>query len=469
MAGLVTANRALQLGMRTLVVEAGREDRYLCNTRMSGGALHLCMNDLTSPERVILERIERETCGSARPELACAVALDGRRAVEWLRQEGMNFIRVALTAQNHVLAPPRPNKPGWNWQGRGPDVLVSSLGARIVQRGGALARDTRAQEVLMKKGRCAGLVVSSNGIKRKITSRAVMLADGGYQADPALMNRFTSPAPEKLIQRNARTGRGDALLMAEAVGAQLTGLDSGFYGHLLDRRAFSEQELNPYPLLDSLGSAGILVTSAGKRVADEGLGGVYLANEVARLSDPMSTFIVFDNAIWNGPGAQKVLPPNPIFILSGGKVTMANNIAELAAKVGINPEGLCHTVNEYNSHVGEGHGALLSPPRTGSRIAPMILRDPPFGAIAVAPGVTYTMGGIAIDAYARVLDCNDYPIPGLYAAGAATGGLDGGPLSGYVGGLSKAATFGLRGAEHAWSYLHQTTEHLSHEKENMHS
>ena len=43
--------------------------------------------------------------------------------------------------------------------------------------------------------------------------------------------------------------------------------------------------------------------------------------------------------------------------------------------------------------------------------------------------------------------------PSGCAAGAATGGLDGGPYSGYVGGLSKAATFGLRGAEHVGEFL----------------
>jgi len=39
------------------------------------------------------------------------------------------------------------------------------------------------------------------------------------------------------------------------------------------------------------------------------------------------------------------------------------------------------------------------------------------------------------------------PIPGLFAAGSATGGLEGGQYSGYTGGLSKAAVFGLRAGE----------------------
>ena len=34
-------------------------------------------------------------------------------------------------------------------------------------------------------------------------------------------------------------------------------------------------------------------------------------------------------------------------------------------------------------------------------------------------------------------------MPGLYAAGSCTGGIEGGPLSGYVGGYLKAVTLGL--------------------------
>ena len=63
-------------------------------------------------------------------------------------------------------------------------------------------------------------------------------------------------------------------------------------------------------------------------------------------------------------------------------------------------------------------------------------------------GITYTMGGIAIDTHSRVLDTHNNPITGLYAAGCATGGLEGGDAVGYVGGLGKSSTTGFRAAEH---------------------
>jgi fumarate reductase flavoprotein subunit len=449
MAGLCASNRAWQLGLRAVVLEAGAEEIYACNTRRSGGAIHCCMADITDPEEKILERIERDTSGAARSDLALAMARDGRRAVQWLRAEGAQFIRVALTGQNHVLAPPRPARPGWNWEGRGPDVLVRRLGANLVRRGGHIVRGARVTELRMRDGACVGVVAQWQGDSYRLSARAVMVADGGFQASPDLMRRFISPAPEKVQARNAQTGRGDGFRMVEAVGGHFVGRESGFYGHIMARESFDDPRLSPYPFVDTLACAGMVVSHDGTRFTDEGRGGTFVANEMARRDDPTDAVVVFDQAIWDGPGTKKALPPNPIFPLSGGRVIMANSIRELAAKARIDPECMAATVEEFNAHVRDGRSHTLPVPRTVKKIPAFPLLHPPFGAILACPGITYTRGGIAIDGHARVLNEADLPIPGLYAAGAATGGLDGGPYSGYVGGLSKAATFGLRGAEHA--------------------
>ena len=453
MAGLCASNRAWQLGLCAIVLEAGVEDIYACNTRRSGGAIHCCMADITDPEETILERIRRDTAGAARPDLAAAIARDGRRAVQWLRAEGAHFIRVALTGQNHVLAPPRPARPGWHWEGRGPDVLVRRLGANLARRGGHLVRGARVTELLMRDGACVGVVAQCGGDSYRLTARAVLVADGGFQASPDLMRRFVSPAPEKVQPRNAQTGRGDGFRMVEAVGGHFAGRESGFYGHIMARESFDDPRLSPYPFVDTLACAGMIVHHDGTRFTDEGRGGTFVANEMARLADPTDAVVIFDQAIWDGPGTRKALPPNPIFPLSGGHIIMADSIRDLAARAGIDAMRLEATVATFNAHVRDGRSDALPVPRSVKKIPAYPLLHPPFGAILACPGITYTMGGIAIDGHACVLNDADLPIPGLYAAGAATGGLDGGPYSGYVGGLSKAATFGLRAAEHACTYI----------------
>ena len=79
----------------------------------------------------------------------------------------------------------------------------------------------------------------------------------------------------------------------------------------------------------------------------------------------------------------------------------------------------------------------------------MAVSTPPYYAVPLCAGITFTMGGISIDAHARVLRESGEPIAGLYAAGSCTGGLEGRGGAHYLGGLIKAAVFGLLAGEHA--------------------
>ena len=115
----------------------------------------------------------------------------------------------------------------------------------------------------------------------------------------------------------------------------------------------------------------------------------------------------------------------------------------------LDPDGLEATVAAYNAACRSGDFAALSPARSTDKAKPMPIAKAPFVAIPACAGITYTMGGIRIDADARVLNEAGVPIPGLYAAGSTTGGIEGGPAIGYTGGLSTAAVFGFRAAEHA--------------------
>jgi fumarate reductase flavoprotein subunit len=125
----------------------------------------------------------------------------------------------------------------------------------------------------------------------------------------------------------------------------------------------------------------------------------------------------------------------------------AGSIAELAGKLHLDAAALQKTVDEYNRLVA-GEAVPGQPPRSTQPYKAWPVRQGPFHAVEVCAGMTYTMGGIATDAQARVLDTRDQPIAGLYAAGACTGGLEGGgAAAGYSGGLSKASVFGMLAGE----------------------
>jgi fumarate reductase flavoprotein subunit len=130
---------------------------------------------------------------------------------------------------------------------------------------------------------------------------------------------------------------------------------------------------------------------------------------------------------------------------TGGTVLEATSLGDLAGKLderGVPRNTFLRTLEEYNAAIASG--GEISPPRTGLAEP---LRVPPFVAVKVAPSITHTVGGLAVDAGCRVLRSTDErPIPGLYAAGVEVGGVS---VGGYTSGLASALVFGRTAAESA--------------------
>jgi fumarate reductase flavoprotein subunit len=453
LAGLTAAVRATELGLRVTVLEQGEEERYPCNSRLSGGIFHVAYHEMKRPPAELLEVIRRATAGEADEALARAIADDAGRLVDWLREHGARFIQIgALEWERWLLAPPRPLRAGQEWQGRGPDVLLRGLAAQLAKGGGTIRLGMRAQS-LQPTGDGIDVIAERGGRAHRIRGRAVVIADGGFQADPDLFRAHIGPRPERVMQRGAANARGDGARMAQAIGAALTPMGR-FYGHLLAQEAMTKDTLWPYPQLDSLAAAAIVVGSDGRRPFDEGAGGVEMANRIASSDDPAGTAVVFDSAIWEGPGRSSRIPTNPHLELGGATIHRADTLAGLAARLGIDPAALARTVDDYNAALQSGRTGELSAPRRVDLHAAHPIVKAPFMAVRLCAGITHTMGGIAVDGHARVLRPDAGAIDRLYAAGTTTGGLEGGGTTGgYVGGLCKAGILGLRAAEHAAARL----------------
>lgn len=447
LAGLAAAIRAAEHGAHPLVLEQGGEENYLCNSRITMGVFQVALHDMRGDAASLRAAIDHATQNYVDAALRDKYAEEAAPALRWLLAMGVRIINAGAATRNlATLAPPVPRQPGLHWQGRAGDVMLRQLHTRLTERGGRLERNMRVRELIMENGRCIGVVATRDSETFRLAARAVVLADGGFQANLDLVKRFISPHPERLLQRNAKTGRGDALLMAEAVGAKLTEMDR-FYGHVQARDAMDDPELWPYPTMDFPIAAGMVVDRYGRRFTDEGFAGVAVANAIARLEDPLGTVAIFDQAIWEASGKTYVMSANPFLVETGATVHRAETIEALAALAGLPAATLAETVAHYNQAVDNRSLARLDPPRSGdfghiwgSKAMPV--RVPPFFAVPLCAGITYTMGGLAVDAAARVLDRNGQPIKGLYAAGGTVGGLEGGPVTGYSGGLAKALVFG---------------------------
>jgi len=444
-AGLVAANRVAELGCSVSVLERG-EDRYPCNTRLTGGLFHVCYKDATSTPARLLGAMNAEV-PSAAPELVKAISQNSGRFITWLRAQGVTMMKASnVEVFRWVLAPPRIMKKGYSERGRGGDVMLRTLESRLKSRGGRVIRGVRAQQLLVDDEGVGGVCAFSRGQLVRFEAKTTLLADGGFQANLEMLKRYISPDPQLLFQRGAATGCGDGIRMAQSVGASLRGMDA-FYGHVLSRDVFGNPDLWPYPIMDRVVAAGIAVDSFAQRFTDEGMGGVSQANAIARLAGPCSAVAIFDDAIWNSAGREFLFPPNPHLHDRMGTIHSAPDLSALAKTAGLPGAELLKTVNTYNVALSQGGLQILSPPRSSERFLPMPITTPPFYAVPLCAGITYTMGGIAIDRWGRALDDSAVPIPNLFAAGCTAGGLEGGPGTGYVGGLIKSGVTGLLAAE----------------------
>jgi len=456
-AGLTAANRAAELGAKVIVLEIGKDEHYLCNSRIATGVLNVAHTDPHFGPAALRKAIELDTEGYATPALADLLADTAARSMEWLRSEGVHIVKVPIHNKSRwMLAPPREFSAGLDWKDRGADVALQTLGANFKRREGTLMLGTRGKKLLLDGKRCVG-IVAEHRHSLDIEATCVLLADGGFQANPDLVRRFISLRPEALTQRCASTGQGDALIMAEEAGARLTDA-TAFYGHLLSRDSLTNPGLWPYPTMDTLAGGGVMINRSGRRFLDEGLGGIAHCNALARSDDPLAATLIIDNAIWESAGRAELVPPNPTMVTAGGTLIMAPNLGMLAAHLSIPATTLAATISEYNRAVMANEGKKLNPPRTpgrmfgesrssGPRVGVTPIATAPFYAIPLAAGISYTMGGIEIDAQARAIGRDGSPIPGLYAAGSCTGGIEGGRIGGYVGGYLKAVTLGLIAGE----------------------
>jgi fumarate reductase flavoprotein subunit len=449
--GLVPACRAAEAGLSAAVLEARSEELYPCSSRYSTGVAHvMSLPILSEPDR--LNRAIMDGSGAnARPELARAIADNAKRAIDWVSQQGAQFGSTALARERagaRVLAPNRRSVAGLDWEGRGPDLLMRRLEENLTRRGGVLMRGTKAEALAIERGACVGVNAVRDGVPLRIGAKSVVIADGGFAANRAMIAQYITPHADRVLCRVGPGSQGDGIRMAQAAGAAIGGFGE-FYGHIHHRNAMTNAQLWPYPHLDAAAEVAILVGPDGRRFTDEGLGAVPMANAIARLSDPLSAFLIIDDAIWMAePSITTTVPANPIMIEAGGELVSAPAIEALATRVSLPAAALAQTIGEHNQAIANNDFARLAVPRSVRKHTPMPIRTAPFHAVPLCTGVTGTMGGVVINEHAQALKPDGSVFPGLYAVGTPVAGLEGGPRAGYVGGVSKAFILGMLVGEH---------------------
>ena len=377
--------------------------------------------------------------------------------VQWMRQKGIRFV-------------PKYGKNAFKHEGRfkffGGVVIEASGGGRGLvdaefkaaeKQGITIRYGARATSLLHGRDGVEGVRITVGRVEEEIRARAVVLACGGFEANREWRTRYLGPGWDLAKVRGTRYNTGDGIRMALEIGAQPYGNWSGAhacewdlnapeYGDLAVGDAFSKHS---YPL-------GIVLNANGVRFLDEGAdirNYTYAKYGRIILEQPgQFCWQIFDSKVLH-------LLRNSYRIKQVTKVT-ANTLDELVSKLeGVNKEQALKTIKEYNAAVkqdvpfnpnvkdGRGTTGLAIPKSNWAQT----IDTPPFEAYAVTCGITFTFGGLKITTKAEVVDMEEQPIPGLYAAGELVGGIF---YSNYPGGagLMNGAVFGRVAGEHAGRY-----------------
>ncbi|MEX2227409.1 MAG: FAD-dependent tricarballylate dehydrogenase TcuA [Dehalococcoidia bacterium] len=448
-AALCAALSAREQGASVLVLERAPEHFRGGNTYFTGGGFRFPYEGIDDIRRLIPDLSEAETAAidvGAYPSqqmyadmmrVSEGLADDGlidlvvQRAYPtmcWMRDRGVRWV-LQYGRQAFESGGVRRFWGGLITECVGGGKGLSDALFAIAERAGievlyeAKATDLRIDAT----GRGAGLVCRTPEGRREIEARSVVLACGGFEANAEMRARYLGAGWELAKVRGTQFNTGDGIRMALDAGAMSYGHWSGCHAVAWDLNAppYGNRNIgdlyqkHSYPF-------GIVVNVDGDRFVDEGAdfrNYTYARYGREILRQPhRAAFQIFDAKV-----AHLLRDEYRIRQVSKAE---ADSVDALADALGIDRSGLVRTVQAFNAAVqaGEFDPTVLDGKRTEGVEPPksnwaLPIDTPPYAGYAVTCGITFTFGGLRIDESARVLDGDERPIRGLYAAGELVGGL----------------------------------------------
>lgn len=312
------------------------------------------------------------------------------------------------------------------------NALIARLLASLVPLDVTLLTEAEVERIDRHDGRVSGLTLRHRG--RAVTvaaTRGVVLASGGFTRHPTRRGeRLGAMDPAWCPGAPGHTGA--AIDLALGLGGRLGegGLSDAFWAPVsLRTRPDGSTAAFPHFLLDRGKPGMVTVDRTGRRFVNEATS-YHLFGLAMREAGAIPAFLVTDAAGLAEYGLGMIRPAGGATkpFLADGYLVQAPTLRGLAAKLGIDADGLEATVaamNRYavtgvdldfgrgstdyqraNGDAGHGPNPCLGPIATA-----------PFSAVRLYPGDIGAATGLVTDAHARVLDADDRPIDGLWAIG----------------------------------------------------
>lgn len=465
-AGMMAALTIAKAGKTCVVLEKGKHLSSSNAARAGGpslaGTLLQERENCTVTAEALYQHMYRFSRGTVDAGLLSRCVGSGRKVEALLNESGIemklteDLYQVGFRAR-HFFETPAPER----WE---------RLLGKLVEYGGELVLDTCAKELIRKDGRVLGVVAQDrkSGKMASYFGKAVLVASGGYLGNEKMLRRHFGDITVGKLGSRLSDGAGiEMVLEAGGIEERSWGICAGEFGgyhHKMQTRF-------PGNIRWAM-AGGLLVNRQGHRFMDEQL----LADEPLSAGGEATLragayFAVLDEDFCQGVCAARSLydfygcpeawgagktvhdreqRPQPLPFaerlekdIREGWAGRFASIQEAAAAFSLTH--LEETVEEYNRMCEGGHDTVFG--KSNWLLRPV--KKPPFYVFAYEPSAWCTIGGVKSDAFCRVLDRKQDPIPGLYVAGVDNGSCYCTPYYDTEGAcLGLAFTSGIVAAEH---------------------
>ena len=343
------------------------------------------------------------------PELVQVVCDNALEAFNWLSfKQGVAWYPIIVQDGGHSCKR---------------SVLPHDYGAGTVQR--LLAGARSAGVHLCSSAKVDGLIQDASGAITgvrgtdtitsepfEVSAPAVVLATGGFGRNVEMRTKYNPELDDSYLCTDAPGITGDGLVMAEQVGAQL--LDMEYI------QTHPTGNPSTGAMLDCGGirtdGTAIMVNKQGKRFVEELERRDVVSKATLAQTDGLGYFVFTRETAEEGG----LYGDEVDSMIAAGLWAEGDTLEDACAAFGIDAAACAESIAQWNADCETGTDTAFN-----YRGDMFPIGEGPYCIFATTPTVHYTMGGVAIDTQARVLDAAGSPIPGLYAAGEVTGDIMG--------------------------------------------
>ncbi len=397
-------------------------------------------------------------------DLAKVLAEQALPSLEWMGTIGLNPSYGDATAERGLTTVLGAMWPRTHSFMSGAD-RIPQLAKVAEENGVKIYTETEGTELLVDKNNkvIGAKAVKADGTKITInTAKGVVLATGGYCANPAMVKEYDKywgdDLSDRTLSTNMGTNEGDGIIMAQKIGADVTGME------------IAQMMPSSSPVKGTM-TDGIW-GDASEQIWVDGAGNRFV-NEYAERDVLAKASLALDNGIFYIIYAGRGDRNNPTQFLSGtdmndrvkamvtgGHIWAGATLAELAEAsktpaAGVAPafteEALRATIEKYNGYVTKQHDDDFGKEVIAGGIDLEAFEADPNLYLCISPrksSLHHTMGGVVIDTQTRVLKDDGTIIEGLWAAGEVTGGIHAGNRLG-GNAIADIFTFGQIAGENA--------------------